>query len=482
VRDVVRPSYLGRVAELRHLVDEVGAVSWSDPRWWALVSAIAATEARDSSAAYLLSDADPDADTFMAWPAPRPPAGRAIAEAIGLARAARAAIRELDGELPGQPLAGTVSVGTRGATIAPLDDVDRVVFAVGDRAAVASLDATDGELAAAIAGLASGTLASPLVGVGAARAFATITVGGDAWPTARHGHRRGWSAGGCDGEAGAHGPWRRGRHAGVAGGGPWLGVARAGDHLVVSTCHLAIDGFGHAWLCDRIARSLVLPDVECADPPAAAAIAGMSPLAIVHRDVGAVPNVTQLAYRLGVALGDQIGVRGGFSPTIQIPVAPGDRGDPDRWRRRVVPALVSVRWPNGAPETEAAFATRARGAISREAAGRGLASRIVAAGRAIPVPLRWKRRAAGTARPRWLAPISELVAGRACLSLLRAGAVTSLPLIAASAPGLADDLGSTVITIVDLGDRATVTATGVGRWGTAAACDALIDRLALEPA
>ena len=51
-----------------------------------------------------------------------------------------------------------------------------------------------------------------------------------------------------------------------------------------------------------------------------------------------------MAYALGRVLHRRAGRRDArFSPTFQIPIAPGDREDPLRWRRRVVPALASVR-------------------------------------------------------------------------------------------------------------------------------------------
>src|SRR6185295_4703167 len=44
------PTWLGRFAELRALVDEVAPAAWSDPRWWALVATIATAETRRAAA------------------------------------------------------------------------------------------------------------------------------------------------------------------------------------------------------------------------------------------------------------------------------------------------------------------------------------------------------------------------------------------------------------------------------------------------
>ena len=56
---------------------------------------------------YLASDAEPGSDTFMGVTTGRA-ADSPIADAIAHAHAARAAIRDLDGQLPTQPLAVTL--------------------------------------------------------------------------------------------------------------------------------------------------------------------------------------------------------------------------------------------------------------------------------------------------------------------------------------------------------------------------------------
>jgi hypothetical protein len=445
--------YLERLGGLRGLVDEIAPASWSDPRWWALVSTVAAVETLPPRSAYLLSDASPGTDTFMAWPAPRPRDHDPIGEAIALARAAATAIGGLDGALIDQPLAGAIAIGGDGARLAPLA-LDTVAFAVGDQVALAPLDASDAALAAAITALAGGALIAPLAPLTApppARACCTIAVGDDTWPTARHGHRRAWTA----------------------AGGPWLGLARIGDHLIASTSHYAIDGYGHALLARAIAAALPSDGAahdRVALPPLAA-VPGAAPLAFASRTLATPHRATTLAYRLGVLLGDQLGRRRGMSPTIQIPVAPGRRDDPDRWRRRVLPALVSVRWHDGAPEPEAVFARRAAAAIAREADGRGLASRVNAAGRAIPLPVRWKRQVAAPAADRasWVAPLYDILAGRGCVSVIR----SESPAIAVSLPPRHDATGATVVTVVG----STLTVAGTGRWGTDAGCAELVDQL-----
>jgi hypothetical protein len=455
------PSFLGRIETLRALVDEVAPAAWLDPRWWALVSAVAAIETRPSASAYLVNDAGPRGDTFMAWAAPRP--RDVVAEAVALARAARAALADLDGALVDQPLAGTIAIGHGGARMTPVA-LDAVAIAAGDRVALAPLGAPDAALVAALAAFVeTGEVTGPLLPLGARRAFCTIAIGDDAWATARHGHRRGWID---------------------PASGPWLGLARIGDHLVASTCHYAIDGYGHALLVAALAAATSGAAAAAAPGPVRrvpplAPVRGVAPLAFASR---AWPSerarAVQVAYRAGCLLGAELGTRRGMSPTIQIPVAPGRKDDPDRWRRRVLPAVVSVRWDGEHPEPFERFARRARAAIAREAAGDGLASRVNAAGRGLPVPVRWKRTAAtpAAAPSMWIAPLYDILAGRACVSVIRPPA--GVPAIAASVPARADAVGATVITIVDAGAAgATITVTGTGRWGTDAACARVIDQL-----
>src|ERR1700743_3732997 len=102
-----------RTAELQR---ELAAIAEVDPRWWLLAGGVALAEARAASEAYLACVAQPDADTFMGYRAPRP--RDLVGEAIHRAHAARRARRELDGSLPDQPLAVTID-DVRGATTRP---------------------------------------------------------------------------------------------------------------------------------------------------------------------------------------------------------------------------------------------------------------------------------------------------------------------------------------------------------------------------
>ena len=190
-----------------------------------------------------------------------------------------------------------------------------------------------------------------------------------------------------------------------------------------------------------------------------------------------------LAYAAGKILHRDAGDRdAAFSPTIQIPVARGHRDDPMRLRRRVVSATTSVRFERGEPEPFVVFEERVRASIAREASGNGLVSRLLAAARAVPVPLSWKRRSIGAKRPRWLESFAKIIGGRALLSRMAID-VPIPPLCAVSSPSrlaTADDpVGGCVITIVDDGARAAITACGSGFAGTPAQASAILDELLL---
>lgn len=438
-----------RTAELQR---ELAALADVDPRWWLLAGAVAVAETRPSADVYLACDAEPDADTFMGYPAPPP--RDPVADAIARARAARTALRELDGTLPGQPLAVTIA-RTRGAAVRA-STLEVAAFAIGDRCVTARLDdpALPARLAATLGGAPAPAWRGP-------PPFVCVSVGAEPIETARHGHRRAWSP----------------------DGGPWLGLGRTDDLAVVSTCHLVIDGYGHALIAARIAALTGGP--VATDRPAAptlSPVAGAVPLAVTWRELPCpTPRVIPLAYQLGRILHRHAGRRDArFSPTIQIPVALGRRDDPTRFRRRVVSAATSVHFVGGEPEPFAEFAARVRAVIAREAAGRGLVSRLLAAARAVPVPLAWKRKGISAKRPRWLERLADVIGGHALLSRLVLPGPSPL-LCAVSSPArlvTADNrLGGCVITLVDDGRRGAITVCGSGFADTTATAAAFLDEL-----
>ncbi len=442
-------AWVRRTVELQR---EFQAITEPDPRWWLLASGVALAEAWATPNVYLACDAEPDADTFMAYRAPRP--RDLAADAIGRARAARTALRELDGELPDQSLAVTVQRADGGALLASALDV--AAFAIGDRCLVAGLD--DPELPAELDAVLHGKQPARWSG---ATPFVCVSIGDEPVETARHGHRRAWHD----------------------GGGPWLGLGRAGDIAIVSTCHLVIDGYGHARVTARIAELVVgEPASNGHTARALAPVAGGVPLGIAWRELGCpTPRVIPLAYAAGVLLHRNAGRRDArFSPTLQIPVARGSKDDPMRLRRRVVSATTSVRFEGGVAEPFAAFEARTRASISREASASGLVSRLLTAARAVPVPLAWKRKSIGAKRPRWLDDFAAVIGGRALLSRIAVDARTP-PLCAVSSPSRlatpGDPVGGCVVTIIDDGSHGAITACGSGFAGTPGGASAFLDEL-----
>jgi hypothetical protein len=132
------------------------------------------------------------------------------------------------------------------------------------------------------------------------------------------------------------------------------------------------------------------------------------------------------------------------------------------------------------PEPCAAFEARVRGVLAREAAASGLVSRLLAAARAHPVPVSWKRRSISAKRPRWLENVAAVIGGRALLS--RIAMDSPIPaLCAVSSPSRlatdADPIGGCVITIVDDGSHGAITLCGSGFAGTSDTASAFLDEL-----
>ncbi len=483
------PSWARRTAELH---DEFAAIAETDLRWWLFAGGAAAAEPWGNAGEYVISDATATADTFLGYrdPTPTDP----LADAVARARAARTTLHELDGTLPGQPLAVTIRPADRGprrghangngdrtghapgdgaGSIVVPSRLDVAAFAIANRCLVASLD--DATLPQQLAGLAAGAIPEPWRGP---TPFVCVSIGDDPIQTARHGHRRAWHD----------------NH------GPWLGLGRAGGLATVSTCHLVVDGCGHALITSRIvehlsraaSRSGLKSETSGASAdrsvrwlgnlPALAPVPGAMPLAVAWRELPCpTPRALPLAYALGRVLHRRTGRHAApFSPTFQIPIAPGDRDDPLRIRRRAAYGLVSVRFDGGVAEPFEVFEARARDILAREAAGYGLCTRLLAAARAAPAPLAWKRKSISATRARWLDRFAEVIGGRACLSKIRVDAPLP-PTCAVSSPArlatAGDPLGGCVLTILDDGQRAAITACGSGLAGTEVSADVLLDEL-----
>jgi hypothetical protein len=187
---------------------------------------------------------------------------------------------------------------------------------------------------------------------------------------------------------------------------------------------------------------------------------------VTWRELPARPRTLALTYALGRLLHTP-GAR--FSPTMMIPLA--------GVRSRVIPTLVSVRFDGDEPEPFGTFAERAKQVFAREASGAGAYARLLAVARGLPMPLAWKRRAIAAARPRWLEPLSDVIGGRACVSRIEVG-MPMPPACAVSSPAklaTADDpVGSCVVTVLDDGNRASITLCGSGEAAAPERLDALL--------
>jgi hypothetical protein len=242
-----------------------------------------------------------------------------------------------------------------------------------------------------------------------------------------------------------------------------------------------IDGYGHARIAARIAELVASePATNGHTARPLATVPGAVPLAVSWRELHPTPRVIPFAYVLGRLL-HRLGERDArFSPTIQIPVARGRKDDPMRMRRRIVSATTSVRFDRGDAEPLAEFDARVRGVFSREAADSGLVSRMLAAARAVPVPLAWKRKGISAKRPRWLESLAQVIGGRALWSRI-AMDVAVPPLVAVSSPSLLataeDPTGGCVITVVDDGTCGAITLCGSGFAGTPDKAAAILDEL-----
>jgi hypothetical protein len=420
-------------------------------------------------AGYVLSDAEPASDTFIGHVTPAPV--DVIADAIARAHAARQAIRELDGELPDQPLAAIVEVAGASARVVP-SSLDTVAFAIGSRCLIAHLHnrvedehALVAKLSAALEDKGSDPFAVPLWSDPAP--ILCVTLGDEPAETARHGHRRAWTD----------------------RSGPWLGLSRTNGMAIASTCHLAVDGYGHARLAARIhalTGELVarVPSTPLARAvPAPALVTGGIALGITWGEARSGVRALRVAYALGCALHRRAGdPQAPFSPTFQIPVAPGVPSDPARLRKRVIPAIASVRFDGGSPEPYDRFAARTKEIIAREASGAGVASRLYASMQALPAPLAWKRQAMAARRAGWMDRFAAVIGGRGCVSKITLDA-PSPPSCAVSSPArlatTEDMLGGCVITIIDDGSRAAITLCG---WGELARVEMLDEILAALPA
>lgn len=471
--------------ELRSLLDEIATIDWRHPSWWALVAATTlferwpARSGRDLDADYLSSDGGPRSDTFMATPSRGLDAAVAVASAVAMARSAWDALVDLDGTLPGQPLLQELARRSSVIRRRALGRSRRVVFATPVGLYLATLGAdpgSDGELVAQLAALCAEQGGAPhrLTRVyphqdELLEAAVAVSLWREDLESARHAHRRAWNR----------------------AGGPWLGVARTADLALVTTSHTVVDGYGHALIAARVLATPVpvtlialarryLGESQLVCAPVQA---GACPLGIATGELGEPARFVELLYATGWALermhrrelspSQRRNER--FTPTMQIPIAPGHRSDPARFRRRVAPGIVALAMHRGVLEHPKVLSARLGELIAREGACAGVLGRVRTAALRLPLPIFVKRRSVGAGVvPHPLVPGIEVLAGRGCLSSLvfAAHERPEIPLYAGSAPALdpsiEDPRGGSVVTVVQGSDQVTVTVSGTGLAGTEA--------------
>lgn len=489
----------------RRQIKAIAEIKGWNPAWWAVVGAAGFGGQRPSKGGdlrglgYRNANGGPWSDTFMARPC-TPPATRAerIAWAVLAGRRSIHRIEELASSLPDQPLAATMRAKRGWVTPQPLADATKaVVFLSAAGALWANLaDLGDRDLAAALASwTTSGQLldhprSSAAVAVGALRlldfdepaptpAAVAIALNPVSLPAARHLHRQAWTA----------------------AGGPWLGLSWTDSLQVASTCHVAVDGFGHCLISDTV---LTQPSPQQLAPLLAAigeinteqstsrGTAKMWPAAswkqrtalVTARFDHPLSSFSHPAYAFGTVLATTFprACSSRFGPTFQVPVAAGNGNDAQRRRQRVRHALLSVRQDSSGFEPLKSFASRLRERLTTEASPSGTLATLERAVLAFPFPAARRYWLATDRPPTGRVPPVTVLTGRGRLSSMRfpAETVPKPPLYAASAPPLAasnrDPSGSLTLTLIHHRAEVSISAFGTGELGETAPLQEFLDR------
>jgi len=484
-----------RWSDLRERLDELTEVDWSDPSWWGFAAGALALQgfARRPSAEagdrhlYHAANGGPLSDNYMGRDA-RPPRDAAHSIALAVARGAAAldVLAEFDGSLPDQPLRVGLEYEDGWLRRRPVDGHDRsVAFVTPVGVQVGELTArTEEALATALGEVVAGRAAAPALlrrvdprSREATPAVVSVAVGTLPLRSVQHAHRLAWTV----------------------GGGPWLGIADAPPIEAVTTCHLAVDGYGHARITSEVlARrrhdlaALIAaaerglggaraPVPSLPEPPNAA------PLSFAGRTLPADSGgFAEQSHAFGRALErtfrSTMRRDTGHTPTFQVAVAPGDPGDPERRKRRALHALVALRMRDGECESLADYRLRLGPLLERELAGLGLLPQLSLGIARAPLPRRvrrWLLKSRHRSHAR--IPPYEVLSGRGRFSSLRfhPDERPSPPLYAASSPTLLvtpdDPLGSVVLSLIHHGDCLTATVAGTGVVGSHEAAGVFLD-------
>ena len=236
-----------RARQFREELNAVADVNWLHPIWYALIwesSFLHRSDGvtGDAMQTYRSANGGPHSDTFMAQPGNLSGSlTLRVARAVMGATVALEELGHLQSRLRGQMLQSclqwergwlnpksleaeetrnAVFITPRGCFLGRAEASQAVtiglalcrLLATGDRSSPDVLRPIDGRHSKAV------------------RAAVAVSLFPQSAPQCRHLHRCGWSQ----------------------GGGPWLGLGETADWQFVSTCHRAIEGFGHALLTQQI--------------------------------------------------------------------------------------------------------------------------------------------------------------------------------------------------------------------------------------
>lgn len=466
--------------EIRELFDEVATVDWRNPVWSGFAMALATSErvgqrelsaarAAESFVLALQANSAMSADTFMACDVAVLPRDRAarVRQLAARARATARALASLDRVAPDQRLLLALRLDDGWLRPVELDGVP-LAFTCGERACIGRLspDADDAWLEPAIEAMLDGRSHESLTPIDPADARPTPAVAVVAlepvslvW--ARSFHRRAWTR----------------------GGGPWTGVADCAPYAVVSTCHAAIDGYLHARFTAAVLEAEVTAP-EGGPSPVAAPSDGPTPpdvgfaTCIVRDEGGARVRFAPALHAFVEALDQRLGTDPTRSVPIHVPIAPGHRTDSARWRRRPLYGLLALpREPDGLEPLER-FSARLPEFLAREAAGRGILTRVLRAALEMPLSVGARRRL--IMRQPWtdrFVPPAQILTGAGYFSWMRF-AQEELPPVAtypSAVPSFAADRGGAGLSIAHCAEGLAVGLTTSGSLGTNGAAQSLLD-------
>jgi len=468
---VSRPRALGRAKEeIRALFEEITEVDWQRPEWRLVVSYLAASEvlgrrafspeaAVDAYVSALGANSTEMADTFMAAAASPPPSvlEARIARAVRRARAVVDTLDALGGVSDDQRLARILT--RRRGWLVPerlAAGEASVAFIVGRRALIAQLDSGRGTdwLERALLDEARGRRSelsvvdetSPL----ATRAAVAIAIDPVEPEAARSFHRRAWTR----------------------GGGPWMGVADCAPFAVVSTSHVAVDGYVHAKVVDRVLEQVDRVVAFGAPRTFALSSERAASVGFAACRVPRVPRFAAALHAFAAVLDRHAGRRGSaLSVPFHVPIAPGAASDDARWRRRPLYGILALAKGNGLLESRAELAARLPDWIAREAAGSGLLTRFLRATLELPAPRGLRRFL--LAERGWtdrLAP-ARVLTGGGYLSWMRfePGEAPARPIYPSAIPSFATDRGGAGLSVVVGASELAVGLTTSGSLGTSEA-------------